>query len=404
MPKRSAIVTVYVAGLAQGLALITFPAASAVLMAAGAYGLSPTQYGGLFVPQAILAVAAALSGGALTRRLGAKRVLILGLCADLAAMGLLVLSLPTMHEPRLAYGILLAATACMGLAFGWVVPTLNAFVARFFPGKVDGAVLALNALLGLGTVLAPVLITAFTACGWWWGLPVTVALVLLGLIVASVAVLQAGAQGPGTAAHPAGRSGIPARFWLFAACALLYGVCETMNATWASPYMAAHCGAGAGLSALALTVFWAMVTGGRLLLAALERWVTGALALRILPMLVAGAFVATATLTARAPVVGLLTFALAGLGCSGLLPLIISRGQTEMTGIPTAVAGGIIAAYQIGYGIAAFGVGPLQALAQADMSALYGGAAAVAGAMAVLTFAITRPGDEKQTSAAPARA
>jgi hypothetical protein len=59
-------------------------------------------------------------------------------------------------------------------------------------------------------------------------------------------------------------------------------------------------------------------------------------------------------------ILGILTFALAGLGCSALLPLTISFGQKELTTIAASAAGGLIAFYQIGYGIAAFGVGPLQ--------------------------------------------
>ena len=63
---------------------------------------------------------------------------------------------------------------------------------------------------------------------------------------------------------------------------------------------------------------------------------------------------------AASPWLGLLAFGLAGLGCSALLPLTISFGQEELTAIAASVAGGLIAFYQMGYGIAAFGVGPLQ--------------------------------------------
>jgi hypothetical protein len=59
------------------------------------------------------------------------------------------------------------------------------------------------------------------------------------------------------------------------------------------------------------------------------------------------------------PYLGVLAFGLAGLGCSALLPLTISFGQSELASVSAAVAGGVIAFYQFGYGIAAFGVGPL---------------------------------------------
>ena len=53
MTRRAQIAAVYAAGLVQGLALVTFPAAAAVLTGAGGYGLSNTQYGGPLVPQAL---------------------------------------------------------------------------------------------------------------------------------------------------------------------------------------------------------------------------------------------------------------------------------------------------------------------------------------------------------------
>jgi hypothetical protein len=54
------------------------------------------------------------------------------------------------------------------------------------------------------------------------------------------------------------------------------------------------------------------------------------------------------------------------------------------------VSGGLIAFYQIGYGIAAFGVGPLQSLAGLPLNGIYGGTAIVALAMWGLSFGIAR--------------
>ena len=40
--------------------------------------------------------------------------------------------------------------------------------------------LVLNALLGLGTALAPVFVAVFVGLGFWWGLPVLAAVLLVG--------------------------------------------------------------------------------------------------------------------------------------------------------------------------------------------------------------------------------
>ncbi|MGH8739127.1 MAG: MFS transporter [Burkholderiales bacterium] len=378
------------AGLIQGVALVTFPAASAVFTSAGDYGLSSTQYGGMFVPQAITAIGASLLGAGLTSRLGARRIFLLGLIANLAAMALLVVSPLAMNEQALAYTVLLLATGCLGAGFGLTVPTLNTFAAAFFPAKADKAVLALNALLGSGTALAPVFVALFVGLGFWWGLPLLVGASILGLLWFSARLPLSQGAHPGGGAEKQAAAGLPTRFWVFAAFALLYGVCETMNGNWASLYMSTQLGASAAQASLALTVFWAMVTAGRILFAAIERWFPERSVCRILPLLVAAGFVATAALRPGHALLGIPAFGLAGLGCSALLPLAISFSQAELKTIGASVAGGLIAFYQVGYGIAAFGVGPLQARAGVSLGAIYGGTTVVAVALAVVAPLIAR--------------
>jgi MFS family permease len=390
MAQRREILIVYTAGLIQGVALVTFPAANVVFMSSSDYDLSNTEYGGMFVPQAVMAIISSLLGAGLRRRLGTKRIYMLGLVANLLAMTLLVASRFVMKEHSLAYAILLTATACMGIGFGFTVPAVNTFAAAFFPKKVDRAVLVLNALLGLGTALAPVFVMIFVGLGIWWGLPVFVGALILGLL--SFSATQTLNEGPVTPAVHGQRakSQIPARAWVFAALALLYGVCETLNGNWAVPYLTKHFGATAAKASLGLAIFWGMVTAGRILFAAIEKWFPERLVCRILPFLVAAAFVATAFAPKTSVFLGILTFALAGLGCSALLPLTISFGQAELTTIAASAAGGLIAFYQIGYGIAAFGVGPLQSWAGLDLTIIYAGSAAVALSMAVVSFVVTR--------------
>ena len=390
MAQRSEILTIYVAGLIQGVALVTFPAASAVFTSSSDYGLSSTEYGGMFVPQAVMAIISSLLGAGLRKRLGTKRIYMMGLFANLLAMSLLVVSRFVMKEHSLAYTILLVATACMGIGFGFTVPALNTFAAAFFPKKVDRAVLTLNALLGLGTALAPVFIALFVGLGIWWGLPVLVGALILGLLLFSVTqTLNEGTTARVAHAHK-DKNKFPARFWIFAAFALLYGVCETMNGNWAVPYMTKHFGASASMASLALAIFWSMVTAGRILFAAIEKWFPEKMVCRVLPFVVAAAFITTACVPKTNSLLGILTFALAGLSCSALLPLTISFGQKELTAIAASAAGGLIAFYQVGYGIAAFGVGPLQTWAGLDLNVIFGGTAVVALAMAAVSFVVTR--------------
>jgi fucose permease len=378
--------TVYAAGLVQGIVLVTFPAASTILTDPNEYDLSSTQYGTLFLPQVLTAITASVLGGSLARRFGTKRVYLAGLLANLVSMVLLIVSQFFTDDQPVAYGLLLGATACLGAGFGLVTPALNTFTAVFHPAAVDRSILALNALLGLGTALAPVFVAVFDGLGFWWGLPVMSAALLGLLLAASLPMpLRAGAR---AAAARGAKTAIPSRFWMFAGFAVLYGICETMNGNWAQLDMTRQLGASAALASLALTTFWAMVTVGRVLFALVQRRLPTRDTYHILPFVLAAALVAIALLPDGTPALGVLTFGLAGLGCSALLPLTISFGQEQLVVMSASVAGGVIAFYQLGYGIAAFGAGPLQD-AGVSLPTIYGLSAVAAVVMGVLSFALT---------------
>jgi hypothetical protein len=307
-------------------------------------------------------------------------------------MALLFVSQFTTGNHPLAYLVLLAATACLGIGFGFAVPALNTFTAAFFPKKIDTAILTLNALLGLGTALAPIFAIIFVGLGVWWGLPVlmcglTFALLLFSLGLPLNEQVQLSSPANAGQVHP-GVIKMPARFWIYAAFALVYGICETMNANWASVYLSKGLDASAMLASLALTAFWVTVTGGRVLFAVIEKWCPPPWTYRALPILLGFAFLATAWTPKAHPSLAIFFFGLTGLGCSALLPLVISFGQKELTTITASVAGGMIGFYQMGYGVAAFGVGPLQTWAKLSLASIYGWSSLVALGLAALAFVI----------------
>ena len=153
-------------------------------------------------------------------------------------MALLVVSQFVMTKEPLAYGMLLLATASLGIGFGLTVPSLNTFAAAFFPEAIGRAVLILNALLGLGTALAPVFVAIFVGLGIWWGLPFARGRPACWVSWCSACrlPLQVG-DGAASAGRRRPSRAMPARFWVFAGFALLYGIVETMNGNWATLYM-----------------------------------------------------------------------------------------------------------------------------------------------------------------------
>jgi MFS family permease len=392
MASRQEVAAVYAAAVIQGIVLVTFPAVSAIFTSKDHYGLSTTEYGGMFAPQAATAILSSLLGAGLTAKIGGKSVFLIGLAADLLSMVLLFTSQFATGTHPLAYGLLLAATACLGVGFGFTVPALNTFTAAFFPTKVDQSILTLNALLGTGTALAPIFATVFVGLGFWWGLPILMMGLTLALIIFSLRLpLKDGKAGDSAEVRRAGSSKIHIpwpRFSLYAAFALLYGIGETMSANWGNVYMSTELGASITLASIALTTFWVTVTAGRILFAVIEKWCPPRFVYRALPIVMTLAFVATASAPKGYPVLAILSFGLAGLGCSALLPLVISFAQEELTTMTAAVAGSMIGFYQMGYGIAAFGVGPLQSMAGLSLAGIYRCSALVAVALAVIAFLI----------------
>jgi MFS family permease len=420
---RAEKLTIYLAGLVQGITLVTFPAASTIFTSATGYGLSAAEYGAMFVPQVIAAIIAALAGTTLSQRFGRKRVYLAGLGANLGSMALLIVSHAAASDRAASYPILLVATALLGLGFGLTVPAVNTFTAAFSPDAVDRSVLVLNALLGLGTALAPVFVAIFVGLGFWVGLPILAAILLLALIGTSVRLPLRSSQPALRSSQPAPRSSqpaprssqpaprgsqptaahgehaqapasgaarhhsaIPAQFLPFALFAVLYGFCETMNGNWSQIDLTAlH--VSATTASLTLTVFWAMVTVGRVLFAVIQRFVPSRIAYHVLPFVLAGAFALITALSSAAPWSGIVAFGLAGLGCSALLPLTISFGQEKLTAVSASVASWVIACYQLGYGIAAFGVGPLRS-AGVTLPEVYAGSIAIAIALGLLSLVI----------------
>ena len=163
-----------------------------------------------------------------------------------------------------------------------------------------------------------------------------------------------------------------------------------MNGNWASILMSGALSNTTATASLALTLFWGAVTGGRLLFALIDRWMPERVVFKILPAVICIAFLLVPLIPPGSPLPGLAVFALAGLGCSAMLPLIISFGQKRMPAIAPSVAGLLIAIYQLGYGVAAFGVGPLESMAELPLPHIFAATAVPAIGLAILAALLSR--------------
>jgi MFS family permease len=388
--SRTEIGVVYFAAVVQGLALVTFPAASSIFTSPDGFGFDSTRYGTMFVPQVVFAILASGLAPKLARRWNLRRVLLVGFAGNFVSMALLALSRLLLGVPDVAFGVLLTATGALGLGFGATVMALNTYAETFFPQRADGAVLALNALLGLGTALAPVLVAIAVGVGGWWLLPIVVACFLaLTFGVALTKPLSASAGTAGASdSTPIGPGKLPHRFWLYAAAVFLYGILETLNGNWAMLYLSGERGVSARGASFALTAFWVMVTVGRVLIAAISRHVPARWIYVGLPVLLLVVFQLSSHVQAETG--GIVVFGLAGLACSAFLPLSISFGGDEFPYLSAVMAGELIAFYQLGYGVAAFGTGPLRDPMGLQFSTIFAAGSIVALPLVVIASFVIR--------------
>ena len=404
-PSKTEIGIIYCAAVVQGLALVMFPAASSIFTSAQGFGFDSTRYGTIFLPQVVLAVLASALAPKLAQQWSLRWILLLGLVANTVAMSLLAASALLLTAPGAAFGVLLIATGALGLGFGATVMALNTYAESFFPDSADQAVLVLNALLGLGTALAPVLVALVVFIGAWWLLPLTVACILaLILAVAMPQPLRTVGPGGATASPSAEWRHLPHRFWFYATAVFLYGIAETLNGNWAILYLSSERAVSAQGASFALTAFWTMVTLGRLIVALISRAVPPRWLYLGLAILLIGAFALAARVDGETG--GILAFALAGLACSAFLPLSISFGGTEFPQLSAVMAGELIAFYQIGYGVAAFGTGPLRDLTGLPFSTIFSGGSLVAVLLATTAFFVIRrsPAEQTRLSSGPSNA
>src|SRR5436305_9661537 len=143
-------------------------------------------------------------------------------------------------------------------------------------------------------------------------------------------------------------------------------------------------------ASFAPTSFWVMVTTGRVLTAAISRWIPARWIYVALPILLFVTFQISARVHDATG--GILAFGLAGFACSAFLPLSISFGGNEFPRLSAVMAGELIAFYQLGYGVAAFGTGPLRDVVGLPYSMIFAAGSIVAVPLVVVAwFVIRRP-------------
>jgi fucose permease len=390
--RLQAIAAVYLSGMLAGISLILFPSAGSLFTDPAFHDLSGAQFGVLFTPQIITAIASSFATATIAHRFGMKRVLQMGLLFTALAMGLLVASHSTIGT-GLVFPVLLAATAAIGAGFGFTISSLNAYAFDLFPGREDSAVTAIHVMTGTGQVGAALLLSAFVGVGRWWGAPLVIAIAIGVMLLFQLRLpLTLRAEMMTTseeAASSDNTSRLPGRVWLFALVTFTYGAIEGTFGNWTPIYLETSAGLTAANAALGLSIFWAAVTAGRVLFA------VAAVRLNVRPLFTVTPFVVIVVLlllpSLTGPLANYAALLVAGLAISYFFPYSISLASAEFPAYTAAVSGYLVAGLQLGNGISANAVGlasgsiPLATIFQ--VSAAY----AVVMALTVIYLGRTRP-------------
>jgi hypothetical protein len=348
---------IYLTALVQGLALITFPAASVVFTSRTGYGLSAAQYGRMFLPQVVAVIAGSLLGPSVARRITTKAVYRYGLALSLASMAILMATAFVESVMSIDYPLLGAATALLGAGFGLTFSALHTYAGALHPVRTDSALLVLTAVLGLGMLLAPGLEAAFQYLGTWWALPVLSAASITALLAAS-SRLPTGV-GPDRTGVPVARP-VTSRHRLYMTLAVLYGICVVFPLMW-SHLSAARQGTTVTSATLMVAAFWggALVLG-RAFFAGLERWPSAKAGYHLLPFVLLGGIAVASLASHHKAIAAAALLFLAAVACSALIPLLSGQREPDMTVMAAAATGAIICYYPIGYGVASASFGALR--------------------------------------------
>jgi len=368
--RPSAVLIVYAGALLQGVALVSFPAVSAMLKQT--LTLSDADYGSIFLPQVAFAIVGAVAGGGLARKIGLRTLFALALAANAASQALLAAS--AVASPAAGVALVLAGTANLGLGFGLLGGPINAYPGLLFPRRSQTAIVAAHTMIGLGLAIGPLIAGAFVEAGRWSGFPATLGAVcaiaaIAALLVALPQPATADAADEGKAARPIASPAL----WLFAATVVIYAFAEGTFSSWAVIFLRDVRGLPDMSASLALSAFWGALVAGRLLVSVLIVRVSAKIILLALPGLMFAAFWLVSFAGGAATGVG--AFAVAGLGCSGFLPLTITLAADRFPDNVAWVSSMLIAALMTGVGVASWLVGDLQSVLPLDrlyrLSSLY---------------------------------
>lgn len=347
--RNRSIFAVYFSGLLAGISLTLFPAAGPLFTDSDFHHLSNSEFGVLFIPQIVMAIASSLLTPVLAKQWGMRYVRQIGLGFMAISMAFLMMSQFLIENAAVFY-VLLGATAALGIGFGFTISSLNTYAVDLFPKRSDSAVTALHVMGGTGQVGSALLLSIFLELNAWWGAPLVIGAVIIGMFLFQLR-LPLNLSSEAAIGEPTMPSEvkIPSRVLVFALIVFFYGLIEGTFGNWTPIYLEKGAGLSTTEAALGLSLFWGAVVVGRFLFAiAASRFKVRFLYL-ITPFVLGGVFIILPTV--EGVMANYLVILMAGLAASFFFPYSISRASTEFPAQTALVSGALVASVQLGNGV-----------------------------------------------------
>ncbi|MCX6990698.1 MAG: hypothetical protein NTX49_06530 [Chlamydiae bacterium] len=361
--KTPPIFLVYLLTLILGSLFTMIPSASGFLLSTPGMGLSKLDYGNVFILLISGALFTSYFGGVIAKNTGTKNLLIFGLCMSSISMGLFSLESLFLQEVGLSYPVLMLILFFLGTGYGAMMTSL---ATDFLTRKRSAQ--HLFTTLGMGACISPLLFKVCQTLELWWVAPLLLASSLALLSILVFLLFPKPDKSGSIAAFSLKCLTQKKGLILLAGMTVFYGICETLFSTWGIVFLMQDKALSNPISSYALFFFWFFVMLGRFIPLGAARLKPKTTLIASSLMLAIGCI--AAGLSSSTSFI-LISFCLAGLGCSRLLPLMHQSGQKIFAGQEMAVSGMLSGMYIIGYGLAASGVACIERRTQISFTSLF---------------------------------
>ena len=370
--KISRIFIYYTSAFLQGLTIVVLPAASSIFKNPEENAISDAQYGLLTLPMILSAILSTVFLKEILSFLGKRKIYFYSILANISYLLLLAASYYSKGDGFKSFFLLLGANFMLGLGFGLLVSVLNIYAVALNPNKSDALLTGLHSCLGMGAALSPQFVTFAHSFGLWQAASLGIGIAFFVLMLGSFPfVAKDTEKGEKLQSTEKTNPKLPIGIYFFLSFIIAYALIETIVFYWTSEYLSLEKGLSLEDSLRALSIFWLMITLGRVTASLLSLKLNGWYLYLFSPLAI---FLGLFLLLSFEGTTVLWVYVILGLGCSYFFPFSLSLAVRSYPRYQERISGLSVAALMLGVGMCNFFVGYLKNNAYLNLNQAFGGA------------------------------